>query len=63
MADASTIIASLGRQVAQLTVDKAILETEVAELRTRLEATGDAGIHEVRTVEDRPLPAEDLEAE
>ncbi len=36
MADASAIIASLGQQLAQLTVDKAILEVEVAELRTRL---------------------------
>jgi hypothetical protein len=38
MADASAIITSLGQQLAQLTVDKAILEVEVAELRARLEA-------------------------
>ena len=33
MADANTVIANLGQQVAQLTVDKAILEAELAELR------------------------------
>jgi hypothetical protein len=38
VADANTIIRSLGQQVAQLTVDKAILEAEVADLRERLEA-------------------------
>ena len=36
MADANTIIRNLGQQVAQLTVDKAILEAEVAELRAAL---------------------------
>jgi hypothetical protein len=38
MAEANSVIAHLGQQVAQLSVDKAILDTELAELRTRLEA-------------------------
>ena len=38
MADANTIIRNLGQQVAQLTVDKAILEAEVGELRAALDA-------------------------
>lgn len=38
MADATSIIANLGQQVAQLTVDKAILEAEVSELRAKLAA-------------------------
>lgn len=33
MADASTIISHLGQQIAQLVVDKAILQTELDELR------------------------------
>ena len=33
MADANTVIANLGQQVAQLTVDKAIIEAELAEPR------------------------------
>ena len=36
MADAQTIIRNLGQQVAQLTVDKAILEVELAEARERI---------------------------
>lgn len=38
MADAQAVIRSLGQQLAQLTVDKAILEAELADLRERLEA-------------------------
>lgn len=38
MADAQTVIRELGQQVAQLTVDKAILAAELAEVRERLEA-------------------------
>ena len=38
MADAQRIIAQLGQQVAQLTVDKAILEVELGETRERLAA-------------------------
>ena len=49
MADANTIIRNLGMQVAQLTVDKAILEVENGELRAELAA---AGIHEVGEAED-----------
>lgn len=41
MADAQTVIANLGQQVAQLTVDKAILEAEVAELRAKVDAAED----------------------
>ena len=33
MADANTIIVNLGQQIAQLTVDKAILQAELAELQ------------------------------
>ena len=51
MADANTIIRNLGLQLAQLTVDKAILEAENGELRAELAA---AGIHEVGEVEDVP---------
>lgn len=36
MADASTIIKTLGQQVAQLVVDKAIVEAELAEARGRI---------------------------
>ena len=36
MADANTVITNLGQQVAQLSVDKAILQAEVAELRAAL---------------------------
>lgn len=45
MADAQKVISNLGQQVAQLTVDKAILEAELADLRERLEARAaiDAG--------------------
>ena len=44
MAEAQAVIARLAQQVAQLTVDKAVLETEVAELRALLEAgTSDEG--------------------
>jgi len=38
MADAATVIRTLGQQVAQLTVDKTILEVELAETQQRLEA-------------------------
>lgn len=51
MADANVIIRNLGGQVAQLTVDKAILEAEVAELRARVNS---AGISEVGAVEGPP---------
>ena len=53
MADASAIIASLGQQLAQLTVDKAILEVEVAELRTRL-GEGEGALVELGDVEEVP---------
>lgn len=45
MAEANAVIATLGQQVAQLTVDKAILQAEVTELRDQLEARAaiDAG--------------------
>jgi hypothetical protein len=56
MADANTVIKALGQQVAQLSVDKAILEAEVAELQAALAG---AGLHEVGDVEDAPLPKED----
>ena len=36
MADAQTVIRELGQQVAQLTVDKAILAVENSELRERV---------------------------
>jgi hypothetical protein len=36
MADAQTVIRDLGQQVAQLTVDKAILAAELAEARERI---------------------------
>ena len=36
MADAQTVIRDLGQQVAQLTVDKAILNAELAEARERV---------------------------
>lgn len=55
MADANTVIANLGQQVAQLTVDKAILEAELAEARARLaaaEAGSDAGVVELAMVEE-----------
>lgn len=51
MADANAIIRNLGAQVAQLTVDKAILEAEVAELRAQINY---AGISEVGVVEGAP---------
>jgi hypothetical protein len=51
MADAQVIIRNLGMQVAQLTVDKAILEAENEELRATLAG---AGLHEIGDVEDRP---------
>ena len=54
MADAQTIIRNLGQQVAQLTVDKAILEVENEELRAALEG---ARIHEIGEVDNRPIPA------
>ena len=38
MADATAIIRQLGQQIAQLTVDKAILEVELAEARERIAA-------------------------
>ena len=50
MADANTVIANLGQQVAQLTVDKAILEAEVAEARAgspTAEAGSVAGVVEL----------------
>ena len=59
MADANTIIRNLGMQVAQLTVDKAILEAENGELKEALAA---AGVVELGEVEDRPLAAEELAA-
>jgi hypothetical protein len=36
MADASTIITQLGQQIAQLIVDKAILEVALAEAQARI---------------------------
>jgi phage shock protein A len=36
MADAAAIIRDLGQQVAQLTVDKAILQSDLDEARARL---------------------------
>jgi len=36
MADANAVIVSLGQQVAQLTVDKAILAAELAETQAKL---------------------------
>ncbi len=36
MADAQTVIRDLGQQVAQLTVDKAILQADLAEARERI---------------------------
>ncbi len=36
MADANTVIRDLGQQVAQLTVDKAILAAELAEANERI---------------------------
>lgn len=36
MADATAIIRALGAQLAQLTVDKAVLEVELAEARERI---------------------------
>lgn len=39
MADANTVIVALGQQIAALTVDKAVLEAEVIELRAKLAAT------------------------
>jgi hypothetical protein len=36
MADAQTVIRHLGQQVAQLTVDKAILQADLAEARERI---------------------------
>ena len=41
MADANTVIAALGQQVAQLVVDKAILSAELAELRAKYADTVD----------------------
>ena len=38
MAEAQAVIARLAQQVAQLTVDKAVLEVELAETRERLTA-------------------------
>jgi len=38
VAEAQAVIARLAQQVAQLTVDKAVLEAEVEELRARLVA-------------------------
>lgn len=55
MADASAIIASLGQQLAQLTVDKAILEVEVAELRARLDAAG-GPVAQLDEVEEAAVP-------
>lgn len=40
MADASTVIRTLGQQIAQLSVDKALLETELAEARERIAELG-----------------------
>jgi len=50
MADAQTVIRDLGQQIAQLTVDKAILDAELAEARERvaeLEATASGAVVEV----------------
>ena len=57
MADANTVIANLGQQVAQLTVDKAILEAELAETHAKLaaaeaEPNADAGVVEFAMVEE-----------
>jgi len=41
MADANTVITSLGMQLAQAIVDKTIAEVEVAELREREAARAD----------------------
>ena len=58
MADATTIIQSLGAQVAQLTVDKAVLAVELAEARARIaELEAPEGSELVGEVEDRPLGA------
>ena len=38
MADANTIIVRLGQQLAQLSVDKTILEVDLAEALTRIAA-------------------------
>lgn len=43
MADANTVITSLGMQLAQAIVDKTIAEVEVAELRDREAARADIG--------------------
>jgi hypothetical protein len=53
MADATTIIRNLGQQVALLIVDKAILEVEVADLRTRL-GEGEGALVELGDVEEVP---------
>ncbi len=53
MADANTIIRDLGQQVAQLTVDKAILAAELAEVQVRIaELEAAAGVADV---EERPI--------
>jgi len=44
MADASTVIASLAQQVAQLVVDKTILTAELEELRAQYAQTVDLEI-------------------
>ena len=41
MADASIVITNLAQQVAQLTVDKAILTAELAELQAKYDQTAD----------------------
>jgi hypothetical protein len=46
MADANTVIAALSQQIAQLTVDKAILTAELAELRAKYEQTVDLEVVE-----------------
>jgi len=49
MADATAIITALGQQVAQLIVDKAILQVELAELQAKYDQAAD-----IEIVEDEP---------
>lgn len=51
MADANTIIQTLGQQIAQLTIEKAILAVELSELQAKYAKTVDLEVVE----DDEPV--------